>query len=322
MAMDRDSGEYESLQDISALVTTKERLQLCCKPTYKPRRVKNKGAIFVLICNYLIMNEFYLLNSYDEGGIESLTWKVAFGLSVPVAGWLADTHTGRYKVIRFSVWMMWIATALAVISSVIAQILLAREFNIIDKNVQLVLIVFMAIGFGGYQANIIQFGMDQLYDALSTEIQSFIIWYVWTVVSAGIVVDVISACLSQQYLMIKPLFVSANLSLALILLHCCNQYLIKEPVKHKNSFKMVYKVMKYAVRNKHPRQRSAFTYCEDELPSRIDFGKSKYGGPFTTEQVEDVKTFLRVLPVAVVGGALIGGVIASNYLRDKFSEML
>ena len=122
--------------------------------------------------------------------------------------------------------------------------------------------------------------------------------------------------------MIRLLFVSANLSLALILLHCCNQWLIKEPVKHKNSFKMVYKVIKYAVRNKHPRQRSAFTYCEDELPSRIDFGKSKYGGPFTTEQVEDVKTFLRVLPVAVVGGALIGGVIASNYLRNKLSEML
>ena len=199
---------------------------------------------------------------------------------------------------------------------------MAHEFNNIDKTVQLVLIVFMAISFGGYQANIIQFGMDQLYDALSTEIQSFIVWYVCTVLSAGIIVDVTSACLSQQYLMIRLLFVSANLSLALILLHCCNQWLIKEPVKHKNSFKMVYKVIKYAVRNKHPRQRSAFTYCEDELPSRIDFGKSKYGGPFTIEQVEDVKTFLRVLPVAVVGGALIGGVIASNYLRDKLSEML
>jgi hypothetical protein len=25
------------------------------------------------------------------------------------------------------------------------------------------------------------------------------------------------------------------------------------------------------------------SYCEDELPSRIDFGKNKYGRPFTTE---------------------------------------
>ena len=32
---------------------------------------------------------------------------------------------------------------------------------------------------------------------------------------------------------------------------------------------------------------------------RIDLGKSRYGGPFTTEQVEDVKTFFRVLVVSV-----------------------
>ena len=57
----------------------------------------------------------------------------------------------------------------------------------------------------------------------------------------------------------------------------------------------------------HPRQRSAFTYCEDTIPSRIDFGKSKYGGPFTTEQVEDVKTLLRstifILLISALGPA-------------------
>jgi hypothetical protein len=75
-----------------------------------------------------------------------------------------------------------------------------------------------------------------------------------------------------------------------------NGILIKEPVVQ-NPYKLAYKVIKYALKNKHPQRRSAFTYCEDELPSRLDFGKSKYGGPFTTEQVEDVKTFLRVLAV-------------------------
>ena len=37
-------------------------------------------------------------------------------------------------------------------------------------------------------------------------------------------------------------------------------------------------------------------------PGRIDFAKEKYGGPFTTEQVEDVKTFFRVLAILVVVG--------------------
>ena len=44
------------------------------------------------------------------------------------------------------------------------------------------------------------------------------------------------------------------------------------------------------VKHKYPVQRSAFTYCENEQPTRLDYGKSKYGGPFTTEQVDDVKT--------------------------------
>ena len=35
------------------------------------------------------------------------------------------------------------------------------------------------------------------------------------------------------------------------------------------------------------------------LVSRMDLGKMKYGGPFTTEQVEDVKTILRLLAITV-----------------------
>ena len=70
--------------------------------------------------------------------------------------------------------------------------------------------------------------------------------------------------------------------LALLLMICFNKSLIKEPPT-KSSFKLIYKIIKFAIVTKHPRCRSAFTYCEDELPSRIDFGKSKCGGPFTTE---------------------------------------
>ena len=33
------------------------------------------------------------------------------------------------------------------------------------------------------------------------------------------------------------------------------------------------------------------------IPRRIDLGKNKYGGPFTNEEVEDTKTFLRILPL-------------------------
>ena len=93
---------------------------------------------------------------------------------------------------------------------------------------------------------------------------------------------------------------TAAISSSLIFSLC----LIKEPVTQ-NPFKLIYKVIKYAIKNKYQRYRSAFTYCEDELPSRIDLGKSKYGGPFTIEQVEDVKTFLRLLVILALISVLV-----------------
>ena len=50
------------------------------------------------------------------------------------------------------------------------------------------------------------------------------------------------------------------------------------------------------------------------LYTHIDFGKNKYGGPFTTEhaQVKDVKTFLRLLCLSIVGGILADAVITNS----------
>ena len=64
-----------------------------------------------------------------------------------------------------------------------------------------------------------------------------------------------------------------------------------------NPFKNIYKVLKYSWNHKVPQHRSAFTYWEEDIPRRIDLGKNKYGGPFTNEEVEDTKTFLRILPL-------------------------
>ena len=64
-----------------------------------------------------------------------------------------------------------------------------------------------------------------------------------------------------------------------------------------NPIKLIFKVLNYARKTKYPENRSALTYYLDEAPSRIDIGKEKFGGPFEEEQVEDVKTVLRYLPL-------------------------
>ena len=43
-------------------------------------------------------------------------------------------------------------------------------------------------------------------------------------------------------------------------------------------------------------------FFEDEIPSGLDLGKAKYGGLFSTEQVEDVKAFYGILKVLFAMG--------------------
>ena len=62
-----------------------------------------------------------------------------------------------------------------------------------------------------------------------------------------------------------------------------------------------------------PIHRSAFTYCEDELPAGLDLGKGKYGGPFTTDEVGDVKSFYGILKVLFA----LGPVFSLHFPSDR-----
>ena len=79
--------------------------------------------------------------------------------------------------------------------------------------------------------------------------------------------------------------------------------------------------------HKYPVRRSALSYYLNTYPSRIDFGKVQYGGPFTNEEVEDTKTvqrlsilLLNVLHVSLFGFHLsklmMGFLLLITYLAN------
>ena len=76
---------------------------------------------------------------------------------------------------------------------------------------------------------------------------------------------------------------------------------------------MVCGVFKFAKSHKHPLRRSAFTHSDDYIPSRLDFAKERFGGPFTTEQVENVKTFIRILLVLLAVGPAFALEVPGSY---------
>ena len=218
------------------------------------------------------------------------------GVMLPITGWLSDVRFGRYKVICMSIWTMWISSMLLAVIDVAFDIVTSHDTSYIYHAILIVLTIFQSIGYGGFQANIIQFGVDQLIDASSTEITSFVVWYTWTFFISKSAMSGIGllTCVNSKYFTIGPLTICACLTLLISSNYLYSNQLIKEPVTQ-NPFRLIYRVVCYAIKNSRPRQRSAFTYWEDMPPSRIDFGKRKYGGPFTTEQVEDVKIFFKVI---------------------------
>ena len=86
-----------------------------------------------------------------------------------------------------------------------------------------------------------------------------------------------------------------------------------------NPYWNVWKVLRFAAKHGKPLgHRSAFTYSDDGKPSRLDFAKRIYGGPFETEVVEDVKTFLRIVVIMIATAPIFMLDIPASYLFPLF----
>ena len=190
------------------------------KPRYRMRHVKNKGAILILIWNYAAWSMFNhsttnsVSNAFKAEYAIVLTQAIGTALIMPLAGWLADVRFGRYKVISWSIWIMWICSVLMTASAVLAD--LEEPYFSIHSKVLLVLLIFMGLAFGGLQANLIQFGVDQLHDASTAEITSFVAWYAASFLSARFTLDFISTCAHEYSFTLSPLIINFNLTVIVV----------------------------------------------------------------------------------------------------------
>ena len=83
----------------------------------------------------------------------------------------------------------------------------------------------------------------------------------------------IDASLDSCHVMVLVL-----LNTTILIVLCISKKLFYLQKASVNPFKTVYKVIKYSWKHKVPEHRSAFTYWEEDIPRRIDLGKTKYGG--------------------------------------------
>ena len=248
-------------------------------------------------------------------------------LLYPLVGHLTDVYLTRYRSLKWSFCFLILAVSMgAFYAGFLIPVSIIEKFQIFRHSrhaclyvVAFILFLFYIIGLGLFQANAIQFGLDQLLEAPTSKLISFIHWYYWAqnvgsliffyvVGSVFFIVHVtdenINGTISQfldgtvDSTIVACSLIAMTVAVTAVFIKFYTTkkhfYIQKAGL---NPFKNIYEVLKYSWKHKVPEHRSAFTYWEEDIPRRIDLGKNKYGGPFTNEEVEDTKTFLRILPL-------------------------
>ena len=210
-----------------------------------------------------------------------------------IIGLVADICVGRYKIIVASIYCAFIG-----------WIALCVSFYVMHEYVHYTLVavgyLLSSVGAAGILSIAIPFTIDQMIGATADELSTIIYWHFFGYPLARSLPK-ISKCLiaCEEYKKIIGLCVSGvAITIVMVTYYLLRHHLDTTPLLT-NPVKLVVKVLNYARKNKYPRSRSALTYWEESAPSRLDLGKDKYGGPFTEEEVEDVKTFFRYLPLLV-----------------------
>ncbi len=278
---------------------------------YKLRYFYSKGAFLVLVWIMLITSAMTFLYSLfiESGGIQTypeykdprflLIPIIAF---IPIAGWLADVRYGNFKVFKFGALLFFVSAVL----TCICLIMYLRVHPTVIGITSTAAVLVAYLGCSACTVTALQLGLDQMPDASSDNIISFIKWFIFSALFGVWISNIIKKS-TVFCAFVDPdnkfIFFSLYPVLAMSIL-CCSifllapKWLIIEP-KSPKSLKIIYLVLKFAAQHKAPLNRSALTYWEENVPSRMDLGKSRYGGPFTTEQVEDVKTIFKIIVIQI-----------------------
>ena len=310
--------------------------------TAKASTMQYRAAYLVILCSGLIhLNVigsdvmFYHTADKDATSVYYISTAIAY-LLYPLLGWLADAYFTRYRFVHVAFILVIAAMVLMIVVGIIFLFSPQRIYFLVFG----LSIIISVLGIGLFESTAIQFGMDQMPEATSRQLSTFIHWYYWSCNVGQLIVLYIMVGILTYFshctLLLKfetpyddpykdyihpyefkisctVLLFIAVLQLLMACVGLCLLVHFKECVKidriGDHPIKLLYQVLKYAWYHKSPVNRSAFTYWEEDIPVRIDLGKMKYGGPFTTEEVEDTKTFFRIFLLLLT---LVGFHLSNN----------
>ena len=275
---------------------------------YKNVCISSKGAFVVLATSMLLISNTIIAGGLSTNFIDNYSYVIfaVIGLHYlfyPVLGLLGEKWM-RYKFLTVGIILIFVGFYIIVVSLV--TLYFVHHNSITAFGLSLVLTFPYFFGYGLFEANMIQFGTDQLQFASSQELSSFVYWilYMYYILLSimFLMASIITAFVYKNIVYFTFTCIlgygALIITIAVLCFCCFKHHLVIETARHNNPIKLIWRVMRYAWKHKQPVRRSAFTYGEFP-PSRLDLGKDRYGGPFTTEEVEDVKSFLYILTIVL-----------------------
>ena len=318
---------------------------ISCPPS-KYLCLPSKAAILILLWTVIVGTMYYIFMGL-AAVIQVNNSQINIGFSVydplpyaiftiimmfyPLSGFIADVCCGRLKTVVVSLVILLFSLTILLIAIILVEKTNSNLIHLLSNNKGILIVVLgflslisFVIGLAGYHSNFIQLGLDQLFEAPSRYLGLFIHYAIWAFQSGLLILATIIATyfslrecsrgggLKNVVALSSIILYVLSTAVLLLIGYWKRQWFHFEP-GHQNPYKTVYDVMKFAKSHKYPLQRSAFTHCDNKIPSRLDFAKERFGGPFTTEQVENVKTFFRMLVILFATGPVFALEVPASY---------
>ena len=267
--------------------------------------------------NYFMVASYYHSQVKMYNVIPDIVYCLAF-VFFPFFGLLADIKTGRYNTIIAGVYLSFVSWIICGVATILKTFM---NIDILYFILLGVVYILEVIGYCCFRSNIIQFNFDQLIGASADKLSAVIYWHSLSILIVYVAVGV-GRCLIKQFDIVSYVISGVALCIAIVTNFLFKHWLDTTP-HIINPVKLIAKVLNYARRNKYPKNRSALTYWEEDYPSRLDLGKEKYGGPFSEEEVENVKTVLRLTPLFIsMVGLICAHELKKHHVSYKISQFI
>ena len=296
-----------------------------------------RKIIFLLVWEMLFKLSFGLIVESKVVILDDIFTSITKCLSLllaPLVGLLADVKYGRYEVIKAGSLVSFLACLFYYFA-----LLSSDDASVLKTLLICVATILVCIGETCYSAAMLPFLTDQLIGATSDELSAIVRWYYWAKhVGFGMCDLILYLFINALQIKFEAVLFFAIPLAVIIISDCLCQQWLDRTHKVTNPIKLIIQVLNYTRKHRYPERRSAFTYIDEEQPTRMDYGKEKFGGPFTEEEVEDVKTVLRLIPmifcfglfvitlayspVTILKGKGKRGIVLNNGLKNWLSPVL